>query len=427
MIKIFLSAAVVILSHSLHSVNCVPCAEKEAVYSEILARAQQRQEITAASVEVTKDARDRRKYTAQHAKLIQDITLIFGNSISGSQKFEYLQRLMTELGFPENSVSRTRFNEFTSWINRQITGECRNIGKRSKISQEVSDKLLQMLSEKSTLTLKEASEELQRSGLGPLPPQTYLQNWIQNRLKESRFLKMLADPLADSRAATEDDFSCSFSVFSDDQEREKDSLQEEEIKVWGGKRKAPADAVILPARKKQRCVDEELYNNLLVKAQNRVGEPGSSKTKYTLEHSELIEDIVSTCDFLIVGEQFEVFRRLIEDLGIPQMPQSVFNARARAVRQRTGCTVISRSLLDPETVKVMKSIFETNPKISTDEAYAALRGKDGPMPSVDDVRKWLNNRKSHFRQNAKKRVLLSHLGSSNRGQDGSSAEGSHTP
>lgn len=406
--KVLLSTAVLILSQFLHSVDCVSSADKEAMYSEILARAQQRKAVAAASVGRTGNPESRRKYSAQQAQLIQDVTLIFGDAISVSERFEYFKRLMTELGVEEKPVSINRFHEFTSLINRQITGQSSlDISKRSKISQQVSDKLHEMLSENPTLTYIEALEALRNCGVVPLPLPTYLQSWLQNRRRESGFLDMLGEPLVycPTRAVTvNENISCSSSVMTNDRE-----------KVCGGKRKAQ-DAIF-------DGVDEEMYNNLLVNARNRVVQPGSSKKKYTIEHSELIGDIVTTCEFLTVGEQYELFRLLSEDLEILEMPRNLFHERARLRRKKNGCSVKSRALLNPETAKAMKSIFGTNPKVSADEAREALQARGGDVPSLDDLRNWLKNHKSYLKRVSKNRVLLNHLGEeSNRGQQSSSAD-----
>jgi hypothetical protein len=417
MTKMFLSTAVLILSHFLNSVDCVSGAEKEAMYSEILARAHQRKATSAAPVAGTGNKCNRRKYSAQQAQLIQDVTLIFGSAITVSEKFEYFKRLMTELGIAEDPVSINRFHDFTSLINRHMTGENPYVGERSKIGPEASEKLHKMLSENPKLTYIDAFQELRKMRVGPLPPPTYVQNWIQNRRKESGFLKMLVEPFVYPSAVAIDGLPCSVSAFADDQEGEK----VQDI-VCGSKRKGSADAIILPARKWGRLVDEEVYNNLLVKARSRV-QPGSSKDQYTIEHSELIADVVTTCEFLTVGEQYEVFRLLSEDLEILEMSRKLFYARARSARKRTGCSAKSRALLNPETAKVMKSIFETNPEISAAEAHEALQARGFDVPSLDDVRNWLKNHKSYLKRASKNPVLLNHLGEeSNRGQQSSSVD-----
>lgn len=423
--NISLAVAVLILSHFLHSGDCVPSTATQAMYEEILARAQQRKVASsAASVEERGDTWNRRKYSAQQAKLIQDVTLIFGHSISVSEKFEYFKRLMTDLGLEENPVSIGRFKHFAGLINRKMNGESLYRCERSKIAPEVIAKLHEMLSENPTLTYLEASEGLKISGVVPLPTATYLQNWLQNRQKESGFLKMLEPPFLYPRTAAQDDFSCSFSVFTDEEEGEKDSLKKEDIKLNDRKRKAE-DESLPRAIKKVRWVDEDLYNDLLTKARARRGQPSqpiSASNKHTIEHTELIADIVSTCEFLHVGEQYEVFCLLSENLGIPGMSKNKFYGRARSVRQKIGCSVLSRCVLDPETTKVIKSIFDANPNISPNEAYSALQNKDGHVPSLRDIRRWLKSHKSHLLRSKKRQALL-YPGESTGGQPaGSSTE-----
>jgi hypothetical protein len=71
----------------------------------------------------------------------------------------------------------------------------------------------------------------------------------------------------------------------------------------------------------------------------------------------------------------------------------------------------------------MKSIFETNPEISAHEAYTALQGMEGDIPSIDDVRQWLRNHKANLQRRAKKQNLVDHPDKeSNPEQGGSSTD-----
>ena len=419
MSKLFL-AAVFIHSHFLLSVDCcVSSAVKEAMYGEILARAQQRRVTQTAPSQDLAEGGGRRKYSREQAQLINDVTLIFGNSMTVADKYNQFKLLMTELGINEEPVSIQRFHEFSGFINRDKSrpDKSSNRGKRPKIGTPVSEKLTHMLFEKPSLSSKEAFEALEKSGVVPLPSLKDIQEWLNYRRKVGGFLKLLGEPGLDRKTAMDDtnldddDFSCLFSLLTDDNEAGETNLQQED-EEHNGKRKAGDDLsseTPLPVNKK---VCGEIYNTLLMNARARRGDNSSARDgfKFTSEHSSLVSDVVRSCESLNVGEQFEVFRELSADLNIFEMSKSIFYDRAKLVRESSGCSAASRSLLGPETFKVLKSLIQTNPKISAEEAYEALLGKEDNMPSFDDVRKWLKNQKSYLHRIAKKRGLVNHLG-----------------
>ena len=432
MSKILLAAAVFILSHFLLSVDCcVSSAVKEAMYLDILARAQQRRATVTPFPQDLGEGGGRRKYSREQAQLINDVTLIFGNSMTVAEKFYQFKLLMTELGISEEPVSIQRFHEFSGIINREKSRQDKSSyrGKTSKIGAPVSEKLTHLLSEKTSLTCEEAFEALEKSGVVPLPSMKDIQGWLSYRRKVSGFLKLLGEPGLDRKTAMDDtnldddDFSCLFSLLLNDNEEGETHLQQEDG-VFNGKRKAGDDLSAetpLPVNKK---VCGEIYNTLLMNARARRGKNSSARDgyKFTSEHSSLVSDVVRSCESLNIGEQFEVFRELSADLNIFEMSKSIFYGRAKSVRESSGCSVARRSLLDPQTVKLLKSLIQTNPKISDEEAYEALLCKEDNMPSFDIVRKWLKNQKSYLHRIAKKRGLVNHLGKSNSRQRGSSTE-----
>jgi hypothetical protein len=153
-----------------------------------------------------------------------------------SEKFEYFVKLMGELGVPENPVSLRRFRELSGIVTRHDRGQEMSSGDTSKIRPEVSEKLEAMLSENPILTYTDAVKALKkRGGLVKLPPRDYCENWLRYRRKVLGFLKLLQDPSDEKMSSNDapvtndlgdDDFSCLFSVFSDDPQGDMD---EEEV------------------------------------------------------------------------------------------------------------------------------------------------------------------------------------------------------
>ena len=92
-----------------------------------------------------------------------------------------------------------------------------------------------------------------------------------------------------------------------------------------------------------RFLDNEVYKNLLLRAQERRSLAGNGNFKaagnsrYTAEHYALIEDVVDTCtkNFDQSG-LFEVFERLRSELGMAGMIRNTFNNRVVALRKRMG-------------------------------------------------------------------------------------------
>lgn len=78
------TAALYILAHLLHSVDCVSPSEREAMYGEVLARAQQRKVVADASVGKLNKMGRPRMYSVEQAQLIKDVTLHFGDAISSA-------------------------------------------------------------------------------------------------------------------------------------------------------------------------------------------------------------------------------------------------------------------------------------------------------------------------------------------------------
>ena len=87
-----------------------------------------------------------------------------------------------------------------------------------------------------------------------------------------------------------------------------------------------------------RFPDEEVYKNLLLRALARrpFPEDGNLKAagnhRYTAEQNALVDDVVRTCtQALDKYGLFEVFQRLLSDLGVPEMNRHTFHNRVAAV------------------------------------------------------------------------------------------------
>ena len=424
MSKIIYAAAVLILSNLLCSVACVSSAEKEAMYSEILARAQVRRDAirVAPSQDWNKKGR-LRTFSVEQAQLIEDVTLAFGVSMTVSEKFKYFGRLMGELGIAEEPVRFSRFQELSGIVTRHERGQEMSRGDTSKIEPEVLEQLEAMLSENPMLTYTVAVEKLQkRGGRVKLPPRAYLENWLRYRRKVLGFLKLLQDPSDEKMSSNDapvtndladDDFTCSFSVFSDDLEGGRDEgegecCEEKEVSDEEKDRKrssacGSSDAAC-PATKRLRLDEkEEMYSTLLANAHARRPFKEIGTKKCTKEHSELIADVVKTCGPMLAKEQYEVLRRLISDLGIFGMSRSSFNHHAVSLRKQLGCSLANRVRigLDPDIANFIKSLVDKDYAVSATKAFAALQRKN-LSASFGDVQRWIKSYKTQVQEKAKK-------------------------
>lgn len=159
----------------------------------------------------------------------------------------------------------------------------------------------------------------------------------------------------------------------------------------------------------KRSIAEKEYGNLLSRAQKRreVGERSSEAgRKYTSEHTDLVNDVVRSYNkALSLSGQHKVLQRLILDLGILPMTKGTFCERAGAIRKEIGycgkAGAVFKSHVGIENSRILDSVFEANPKISTKEAFDALqeklKGQLSTAPTLLDVRHWLKYRKSRMR------------------------------
>ena len=388
MSKIFLAAAVSILSHFLLSVDCVSSAEMETMHREIIARVEQRRATSAAAPEDLEKIGRPRKLSAEQAQLINDVTLIFGDSMTVSQKFEHFKLLMTQLGIPGEPVSINRFHEISAIINRNQSpvGKCSNRGRTPKIGAPVSDKLTQMLSEKASLTCQEAFEALEKNAVVPLPSMTDIQEWLKYRRKVSGFLKLLEQPCVD---------------------RSKFLLEGEGV------------------NESETC--KMLVRNASIR-RGRTFLKGSSGM-YTSEHDALVMDVVKTFNREVsLTRQYEIFQKLTADLGMVEMSRGSFAERAGAARRYLGGDPVCKKRTPSVGVaasKFLESLFDENPKISETDAFNALQAQplDGssPLPSLEKVRHWLKHRRS-TRRFSDNEVGIANERQKSEAQSGSSRE-----
>ena len=420
MSKILLRAAVFILSHFLLPVDCVSGAEIEAMYSEILARVQRRRTNPAAIPEDFRKGTCSRKYSQEQAQLIQDVTLIFGNSMTVLEKFERFKALMTELGVAEEPVSFERFQEFSRIINRHHSGQDKcttNRGKKSpKIATPVSEKLLQMLSEKASLSSEEALEALEQSGVDPLPSIKDIQHWLNYRKKVSGFLKLVAEPCVERTAARDASLDSveTSKLLHAEEECGSSEVSQSNILHEG----ADACAIEADSRHYEGGDDysdkggeeSETYKMLLRNASTRRERTflKESSRKYTIEHDALVMDVVTTLNRdSTISRQFEIFKKLLRDLGMVEMSRGSFAERATAARKSLGGDAGRGSRnVGKATLRFLNYLFDKDPKISAAEALKALesqpRDSKSPIPSLEKVRSLLKYRTAMKRLSEKK-------------------------
>ena len=400
MSKILLAAAFLIISHIVLTVDCcVSSAEKEAMYGEILARAQQRRATWAATPQDLGILRPPRKYSVEQTQLINDVTLIFGNSMPVSEKFEHFKLLMTQLGITEEPVSIQRFYEFSGFIKRHQSGQDKrsNRGKTSKIVPPASEKLAQMLSEKASLTCEEAFEALEKSGVVPLPSMKDIQGWLSYRRKVSGFLNLLEEPCVDRKTATVE----TSAFLRDDESGSSKASQSNTLRVRVGQesRYHAGDNDKAPKYDFSETYKMLLRNAMLRRERTFLRE---SSKQFTYEHDAVVMDVVKTFNRdASIPRQYEIFKKLIEDLGMVAMAQSSFAERAGAARRFLGGDPFCKKKTPSVGVaasQFLDSLFDNNPKITGTEALKALEAQplDGnsALPSCAKVRHWLKHRRA---------------------------------
>ena len=125
--------------------------------------------------------------------------------------------------------------------------------------------------------------------------------------------------------------------------------------------------------------------------------------KYPVEHDALVVDVVENYKDISLVQQFEIFKKLTNDLGMAEMPVGSFNSRAVAARKQI--VGFKPRVSRPEKVcveasKLLSSFLEKDPNISARVALEALKlrgGCDLKFPSIVEVTNWLKYRKESLR------------------------------
>lgn len=111
-----------------------------------------------------------------------------------------------------------------------------------------------------------------------------------------------------------------------------------------------------------RYLDEEVYRNLLLRAQERSPflENGNSKavgnSRYSAEQNALLEDVVKTCtECLNQSGLLDVYQRLLSDLGFTGINRNTFNNRVAAVRKQMGVSRVSKMSVSCQTLEKRES------------------------------------------------------------------------
>jgi hypothetical protein len=89
--------------------------------------------------------------------------------------------------------------------------------------------------------------------------------------------------------------------------------------------------------RRKRSIDEALYGDLSLRAQQRRSERGICMAGKK-DNSELVEDVVKSCkEVLSLNEQNQVLQRLTLDLRIVPITKGTFVDRALTMRKELGC------------------------------------------------------------------------------------------
>lgn len=358
------------------------------------------------------------KFTTAHEDLIMDIVQTCNGRESLSRQRELFNRLVSQQGMVE--MSQTAFNQRAGAARRKL-GE-QSSRRIPTVGVEVSELLASIFNEDPTITGKGALKALkQRMGDREcaLPSIIDVVNWLRYRISLLRLSseEKSAKATCSGNKNEDQDFweELKASLAEDSEE-----LLVSEESISCSHQQGPRQVVEKTAKIKDKrdifgstFAGTEAYLKLLTGARERTTNRASLKgtQKFTAEHDSLIMDVVRSFDQDVsLSKQFEVFKRLTQDLEMREMSRSTFEARAGAFRSQIMAgnrrPASRKPAVGEEASNILTALFQNDRKITVKNAFQALKSELGgakdrpPLPSIRDVAQWIKYRRSRMRFSA---------------------------
>ena len=348
----------------------------EGIYGMLLGRARQRME-----TQPPASWRRFKKYTLAHDELMLDVVNSF-KSESVSRQYEIFNQLTSDLG-----MVRMEWKTFSGRAAqaRKQTGDPAKIKTRKpKIGLEASNLLESFLHENPKISTKDAWKALESKLLvlhhadAPIPSLSQVTNRLQYNRRSRRFDDIQQLNMEGSIA--------------------NGAAEEEE--AWVMKEQLEGSSSDTTQTKPQMYQLKEVFK------------------KNNVQADDLIIAVVKSSKGEFLSRQYELFKKLSQDVGLNVMSRSKFINRASVARgelfgypQRRSARVPAIGLANSE---LLDSLFKQDPKISEGAAMKALESvprdthDDSPLPSIAQVRSWLV-----YRRNVRRFVAKNGLGSRN--------------
>lgn len=388
------------------------------IYQEILARAMQRN--TARTY-----LKGSFKYTAEHDDLVKDVVRNYNGHGSLIRQLEICNQLLADLGMTE--MSKGSFKERAAAVKQEMGENRPAINRPSKVGLEGTKLLNTLLQRNPNISAKHAFEylNLHLGGVGSsVPSISDVRNWLKYRKSVLRYSSMDRVPVGEtvftlgneikrqkmgqditstcasalsSGAGYDDDkfhSQVSLSLADNGDEVGEDATgsvlwgdrKDDDVEFWNDVNfllSEECDPSIENSSSSNNVnggsiiAESQKYGMLLARANQRMGEPlpqtnaKQRSLKYTSIHDDLIVDIVKTFKREeSLPKQYEIFKNLLKDLDMLEMPKSTFLERAGSVRRHL-CGY-RRGTVRVETWKLLKSVFDVNPEVSDREALESL-------------------------------------------------------
>jgi hypothetical protein len=326
-------------------------------YKTLLARASDK-------METEPSLKQGKKYSSLHVQLMMDVVKTFKDAgVSG--QYDIFKQLTADLGIRE--MPRNTFNSRASAV-RKHKGNCSQRKLREpKVGFEASKQLQCIFQENPRISTTDAFKAVESYLLSiqaaGVPSMKSVSHWLYHRRATLRYVD-----------------------------------QEQVGKQATGDGQPSTDSVR----------GSDTYSRLLENATQRKGRYTDMKTslcnKYTAEHDDLIFDVVeSSGEYKKLGELYELFSKLSQDLNLVIMSRRIFNERVSAARKYLYGGVRQHfeevSAMGIANSELLDSLFEQNPKLSEADAFTALKSvprdteDDSSVPSIAMVRSWLGYRR----------------------------------
>ena len=303
------------------------------------------------------------KFTAEHDDLVRDVVRNYYRREGILRQFEIFSQLLADLGMNEMSIGS--FKARATAAKKEIGETRKAISRPSKLGVEATEFLNSLLQGNPHISAQHAFANLElhlASVREPVPPIADVKSWLKYRKSILRF--SIKDRTRIMETVELGSKNKRQKVNQDGAGNEVGLAISEDPEEVG-----PATECV-PSREKTfdpqlvnvGMLTESLpYKILLEKAKKRMAETPPQTNlkrslKYTSSHDDLIMDVVKSFKRdESLPKQYEVFKSLVKDLDMLEMPKGTFLDRAYAIRRRIWGYCRDFASRPTVTAKVLKS------------------------------------------------------------------------